>query len=242
MSTVDRSATGVAFLARRILCRVLLVVGGTVAGTAIAWTIASATAAAESSCALPKVPGLSTVVCRAERVLAPAPVVDIGRDLVEPIGSTPRITIDVAVLGRSDRSGAEHHPGGGAHESPSLVPPVGESSAAAPPVPPAIAPDAAAAAVPPAGAAEHPRGPAAGVSAAAVPDRQAAPDRPGLAGTPLAPPSPGQSGSAGGANPTLFAALLTVAGPAAMTGVPAPLPRDVPAATRPGAQPGVTPD
>ncbi|HET9142135.1 hypothetical protein [Actinophytocola sp.] len=221
---MDSSSSGAA--ARRILCRVLLVVGGSVAGTAIAWLIGSATAAAEPSCGLPALPGLSTVVCRAEQILAPVPVVQAGRELVEPIGPLPRVPAAGAGLGRSDRPGAEHHLGGGAHEPPSLVPPAGEPSAAAPPGSRA-------------GGSARPAGSAARVTAPAPQP----PSAPVLAPTPVVPqPCSGPSGSAGGQSPPLFAALPGTAGRRIQNGVPAPRAEDEVPATRPGAQPGVTPD
>jgi hypothetical protein len=152
MSTVDQTTTDTAAMVRRMVRRTLTVIGGTVAGTAIAWAISSASASAEPACNLtPLTPGVeqladgqvSDVVCAVGR-LVPAPAIinvgtgaksaadEFGRLVADEFRRVPAVPIDLGEFGRGDRPGADTTPGGGTHEPPSLVRPVGEHSAAAP--------------------------------------------------------------------------------------------------------------
>lgn len=161
MSTVDQTTTDTAAMVRRMVRRTLTVVGGSVAGTAIAWAISSASASAETPCEVAQltavtgverlagpeagqlVDPVSDAVCAVER-LVPAPAIvnlgtgakfaadEFGRRVVDQFDLVPEVPIDLGEFGRGDRPGANPAPGGGTHEPPSLVRPVGDQSAAAP--------------------------------------------------------------------------------------------------------------
>jgi len=159
---VDEANRDTTALMRRVVRRTLTVVGGSIAGTAIAWAISSASASAETPCDTPRldaVPGLSQVaatdvgqqvvtplsdvVCAVGQVVPATPITDlgygarrttddVGRSIAGQFGWVPTVPIDLSGLGRGDRPGVDPAPGGGTHEPPSLVWPVGEQSAAAP--------------------------------------------------------------------------------------------------------------
>src|SRR5919198_743915 len=97
ISTVDEANPDTAALMRRVVRRTLTVVGGSIAGTAIAWAISSASASAETPCEvsqLDAVPALAQVadsevgqqvvtplsneVCAVGQVVPVTPITDLG--------------------------------------------------------------------------------------------------------------------------------------------------------------------
>ncbi|HEV2780316.1 MAG TPA: hypothetical protein VGX25_13065 [Actinophytocola sp.] len=261
---MDEATTDTAAMVRRVLRRTLIVLGGTVAGTAIAWAISAASASAETPCEAalitdlpglerlaetgPVVEPLSDVVCAVDRI-APLPSVgdlgdgakqatdDVGRRLAGRFGWAPEVPIDLGELGWSDRQGALPTPGGGAHEPPSLVPPVGELSAAAPAeISTPFHSDIHAA-----GSATE-RALADGMSRRGSP--QPAPFTP-LLPVPPAPasvPAPGPAGHSGGGADAPAAAFSLTAGRHALARGRALPAGDARRAGEPGDAPGTTPD
>jgi hypothetical protein len=261
MSTVDQTTTGTAAMARRLVRRTLTIMGGSVAGTAIVWAISSASASADPAgtpCEATTL-GLgverladnqvSEVVCSV-RQLVPAPEVtdlgtgatsaagEFGRQLTGQLGRVPEVSVDLGAFGRGDRHGADTVPGGGTHESPSLVRPVGEPSAAAPaPVDTNLSADR----------------PAAGsATGRAVGDgmvRRGSPERAPFAPAAPVPPAPATvpaSGSGGhptgGGDTPVFAPLGSTGRQLDLdSGRSLPV-IDVLSFGEPGARPGVTPD
>jgi hypothetical protein len=269
MSTVDQANPDTAALVRRVLRRTLTVVGGSIAGTAIAWAISSASASAEAPCEAPRldaVPGLSqvadteivqqvgttpsTVVCAVGQVVPLSPITDLGygvRRTATDVGSSitgqfgwvPTVPIDLGGLGRGDRPGADTAPGGGTHEPPSLVWPVGEQSAAAPAssILQGVDQDRLAAGT----ATERALGD--GLTRRGSP-APIAPGKPApTPGAPATMPGTGSSGhTGGGADSPAFAALSQTGSNAGLTRGRAIAGSQVRAHGEQGAQPGVTPD
>ena len=255
---MDQENRDTAALVRRIVRRTLLVVGGSVAGTAIAWAISSASASAETPCDSPRletVPGLSQVastelgqqvvtplsdvVCTVEQVVPLRTADDVGNSVAGQFGWVPTVPIDLSGLGRGDRPGADPAAGGGTHEPPSLVWPVGEQSAAAP-------------------ASSNVNGIDAGRLAAGTATERAlgdgmtrrgspapsAPIKPApTPGAPATMPGTGSSGhTGGGADSPAFAALSQSGSNAGLIGGRAVAGSQVRAHGEQLAQPGVTPD
>jgi hypothetical protein len=266
---LDQANPDTAALVRRAVRRTLIVLGGSVAGTAIAWAISSASASAETPCdasQLAAVPALaqvadsgvgqqvvtplSTVVCAVEQVV-PVPQIsdlgygarrttdELGRHVAGQFGWVPTVPIDLSGLGRGDRPGADSAPGGGAHEPPSLVWPVGEQSAAAPATSVAhgVNPDRLAAGT----ATERALGDGMTRRGSPVPS---APIKPAPApGAPATMPGTGSSGhTGGGADSPAFAALSQPGLNAGLIRGRAVAGSQVRAHGVLGAQPGVTPD
>jgi hypothetical protein len=255
---VDQTADTAALL-RRMVRRALTVIGGAIAGTAIAWAISSASASADPSCAAPlaetpalhQVSGsgaaLSDVVCSVARTV-PSPAVadlgtgagqtadDFGRDLADQFGWVPPVPVDLDELGRSDRSGEQVAPGGGAHEPPSLVRPVGDQTAAAPAL--AVTPRFDPGVLVPSTATDRALGD--GMTRRGSP----APSTPApLPAAPATVPVSGSSGhSGGGTDSPAFSTLPWSTGPCGLTASRALPAAELLPATGPGTQPGVTPD
>ena len=190
---------------------------------------------------------VSTAVCAVEQVVPVTPVTDdarrtatdVGRSFAGRLGWVPTVPIDLGGLGRGDRPGADSAPGGGTHEPPSLVWPVGEQSAAAPAssVAQGVDPDQLAAGT----ATERAIGD--GLTRRGSP----APIGPGesapILGAPATMPGTGSSGHIGGADSPAFVAFSQSGQDAGLTGGRAPAgPRMPRAHGEQGAQPGVTPD
>ena len=267
---MDQAIPDTAALVRRVLRRTLTVVGGSVAGTAIAWAISSASAAADTPCETPRldaVPGLSQVADAevAQQVVAPlsdvvcavgqtvplSPITDLGyearwtanelgRHVVGQFDWVPTVPIDLGGLGRGDRPGADPAPGGGTHEPPSLVWPVGEQSAAAPAssIANGVNPDRLAAGT----ATERALGD--GLTRRGSP-APIAPGKPApIPGAPATMPGTGSSGhtGGGGADSPAFAALSQAGSQSGPTRGRAVAGSQVRAHGEQGAQPGVTPD
>jgi hypothetical protein len=266
---VDQANPDMAALMRRVVRRTLTVVGGSIAGTAIAWAISSASASAETPCEnarLDAVPALaqvadsdvaqqvvtpvSTVVCAAEQVVpvteitdlghgARRTATDVGRSIAGQFGWVPTVPIDLSGLGRGDRPGADSAPGGGTHEPPSLVWPVGEQSAAAPAssIAHGVDPDRLAAGT----ATERALGD--GLTRRGSP-APIAPGKPApTPGAPATMPGTGSSGhTGGGADTAAFASLSPAGSYAGLTRGRAVAGSQVRAHGEQGAQPGVTPD
>jgi hypothetical protein len=266
---VDEANRDTAALVRRVVRRTLTVVGGSIAGTAIAWAISSASASAETPCDAPRldtVPGvsqvagtevgqqvvtpLSDVVCAVGQVVPVSPITDlghgarrtaddVGRSIADQFGWVPTVPIDLSGLGRGDRSGADPASGGGTHEPPSLVWPVGEQSAAAPAssVAHGVNLDRLAAGT----ATERALGD--GMTRRGSP-APSAPSKPApTQGAPATMPGTGSSGhTGGGADSPAFAALSQTGQNAGLTGGRAVAGSQVRAHGEQGAQPGVTPD
>ena len=262
MDTVDEATADTAALLRRVVRRALTILGGSVAGTAIAWAISSASASADPQCQAPElsaVPGvaqiaateagrqvvhpLSDVVCAARQQLVP--VSDLGTgarqtadDVGRSLGLAPRVPIDIGGLGRSDRPGASAS-GGGTHEPSSLVRPAGDASAAAPTI--VIAhrfdPDTIAAR----SATDRALGDGMSRRGSPAPVAPFAPIP--VPTVPASTPGTGSSGhTGGGADSPAFAALSWSAGESGLTaGQTLPAAELLPV-DEPGTQPGVTPD
>lgn len=269
MSTVDQANLDTTAVVRRVVRRALTVLGGSIAGTAIAWAISSASAAAEAPCDLPTldaVPGLSQVadselgqqvvtplsdvVCAVGQAVPVSPITDlgygarrttdeVGRSISGQFGLVPAVPIDLGGLGQGDRPGADPAPGGGTHEPPSLVWPVGEQSAAAPAsgVAHEIDLDRLAAGT----ATERALGD--GMTRRGSP-APSAPNKPAPApGAPATMPGTGSSGhTGGGADSPAFAALSQSGATAGLTVGRAIAGSQVRAHGEQDAQPGVTPD
>lgn len=258
MSTVDQEHRDTAALVRRVVRRTLTVVGGSIAGTAIAWAISSASASAETPCDAPwlaAVPALSQVadtevgqqivtplsdvVCAVEQVVPLRTTDEVGKSIAGQFGLVPTVPIDLSGLGRGDRPGADPAAGGGTHEPPSLVWPVGEQSAAAPASSIANGIDldrlAAGSAIDRAlGDGMTRRG-----SPAPSAPNTPAPTR----GAPATMPGTGSSGhTGGGADSPAFAAFSQGGSNAALIGGRAVAGSQVRAHGEQDAQPGVTPD
>jgi hypothetical protein len=269
MSTVDQIASDTATVAgwRRMVRRALLVIGGSVAGTAIAWAVSSASASADPTCQAPVlepvagieqlagpesaqlVQPLSDVVCTVGQVV-PVPSItglgtearlaadEFGRQLASEIGFVPGVPIDLSELGRGDRPGTT--PGGGAHEPPSLMWPVGEQSAAAPAstiAPNAITHGAAVKAID--------RALGDGMTRRGSPEPAPAPLAPGnpTPGAPATMPGTGSSGhSSGSADSPAFAALGFGGRQFDLTRGQTLADTEAVSFGEAGAQPGVTPD
>jgi hypothetical protein len=263
MSTVDHASTDTAALLRRVVRRTLTILGGSVAGTAIAWAISSASASADTqhNCDTPQVPNLaqlstadyaaaqhlvkpvSDLVCALEQVVPDHPVTntahaadDFGRQLTDQIAWVPTVPVDLSGLGRSDLPGASA-PGGGAHETPSLARPVGEQTAAAPSTPLRFGASD--------GRTATERALGDGLSRRGSPAPSA--PQPGkpfpVPNSPATVPSSGSTGHTGaGADSPAFVALPWSCGLHGLTGWQASPVRNVPSADEPGTQPGVTPD
>jgi hypothetical protein len=263
---VDQANPDTAAMVRRVLRRTLTVVGGSIAGTAIAWAISSASAAADAPCETPRldaVPGLtqvadteiaqqvgtsvSGVVCAVEQAVPLSPITDgarrtatdVGRSITGQFGWVPSVPIDLSGLGRGDRPGADPAPGGGTHEPPSLVWPVGEQSAAAPAssIAHGVDQDRLAAGT----ATERALGD--GLTRRGSP-APIAPGKPApTPGAPATMPGTGSSGhTGGGADSPAFAALSQAGSHAGLTRGRAIAGSQVRAHGEQGAQPGVTPD
>jgi hypothetical protein len=282
MSTVDQANPDTAALMRRVFRRTLTVVGGSIAGTAIAWAISSASASAEAPCEAPRLdavsglsqvvdgeiaqqvgplvgvgPGFSepvstpsTVVCAVGQVVPLSPITDlgsgarraaddVGRTITGQFGWIPTVPIDLGGLGRGDRPGADTAPGGGTHEPPSLVWPVGEQSAAAPAssILQGVDQDRLAAGT----ATERALGD--GLTRRGSP-APIAPGKPApTPGAPATMPGTGSSGhTGGGADSPAFAALSQTGSNAGLTRGRAIAGSQVRMHGEQGAQPGVTPD
>lgn len=256
---MDQANRDTAALMRRVVRRTLTVVGGSIAGTAIAWAISSASASAETPCDAPRLetsPGLSQVadtelgqqvvtplsdvVCAVEQVVPVRTADDVGNSIAGQFGWVPTVPIDLSGLGRGDRPGADPAAGGGTHEPPSLVWPVGEQSAAAPASSIAnygIDADRLAAGT----ATERALGD--GMTRRGSP-APSAPFKPApTPGAPATMPGTGSSGhTGGGADSPAFAALSQAGSNAALTGGRAVAGSQVRAHGEQDAQPGVTPD
>lgn len=251
---MDRATTDTAAMVRRVVRRTLTILGGSVAGTAIAWVISSASASAETPCeAAGKLsavtgveqlaPPVSDVVCAVELIDLgddAAQVADeFGRNIADQVGRVPQIPVEVGEPGRSDQPGALPAPGGGAYEPPSLVQPVGEPSAAAP----AGTAGRQSAVDNQAGDATE-RALAGGMTRRGSPEP--APVPPGQSGPRQAPASVPASGSSGhtggGADSPTAAAFSSSAGQLGLTVGRVRLAGETRRAGEPGAAPGVTPD
>jgi hypothetical protein len=280
---VDQANPDTAALVRRVVRRTLTVVGGSIAGTAIAWAISSASASAETPCEAPRLdavpaltqvagtevaqqvvtplvgvgPGfsgqvstLSDVVCAVGQVVpvtqitdlgygARRTATDVGRSITDQFGWVPTVPIDLGGLGRGDRPGADSASGGGTHEPPSLVWPVGEQSAAAPASSNAhgVNPDRLAAGT----ATERALGDGMTRRGSPAPN---APSKPApTPGAPATMPGTGSSGhTGGGADSPAFAALSQSGMNAGLYRGRAVAGSQVRAHGVQGAQPGVTPD
>jgi hypothetical protein len=269
---VDQANRDTAALVRRVVRRTLTVVGGSIAGTAIAWAISSASASAETPCDTPRlenVPGLSQVagtelghqvvtplsdvVCAVGQVVPVSPITDlghgarrtaddVGNSIADQFGWVPTVPIDLSGLGRGDRPGADPAAGGGTHEPPSLVWPVGEQSAAAP----ASSIDSSDTGIDAdqlaAGTATE-RALGDGMTRRGSP-APSAPSKPApTRGAPATMPGTGSSGhTGGGADSPAFAAPSQSGSNAALIGGRAVAGSQVRAHGEQGAQPGVTPD
>jgi hypothetical protein len=190
---------------------------------------------------------VSDVVCAVGQII-PAPAVkdlgvrqaadDFGRQLADQFGWVPAVPIDLGDFGRGDRPGASPAPGGGTHEPPSLVWPVGELSAAASASTIAHSIDADRLA---AGSATD-RALGDGMTRRGSPE-PFAPGAPTLPGAPATMPGSGSPGhTGGGADSPAFAALAGNYGPFGLTRGHTLAATEVRSFTAPGAQPGVTPD
>ena len=270
MSPLDQANPDTAAMLRRVVRRALTVLGGAIAGTAIAWAISSASASADTPCEVPRLaatpalaqvadPGVaqqavtpvSAVVCAAEQVVPVDRIVDLGhgaRRTADDVGSAiagqfglvPTVPIDLGGLGRGDRPGADPAPGGGTHEPPSLVWPVGEQSAAAPAssIAQGVDPDRLAAGT----ATERALGDGLTRRGSPAPFAPAQPDP--VPAAPATMPGTGSSGhTGGGADAPTFVALSQSGSNAGLTrGRTVAGSQIMRANGEQGAQPGVTPD
>jgi hypothetical protein len=189
----------------------------------------------------------SDVVCAVGQTVPLSPITDdarriatdVGRSITGQFGWVPSVPIDLGGLGRGDRPGANPASGGGTHEPPSLVWPVGEQSAAAPAssIAHGVDPDRLAAGT----ATERALGD--GLTRRGSP-APIAPGKPApTPGAPATMPGTGSSGhTGGGADSAAFASLSQAGSYAGLTRGRAVAGSQVRAHGEQGAQPGVTPD
>ena len=233
---------------RRAVRRTLTIIGGSVAGTAIAWAISTASASADTPAVAPVdatqlVSPVSEVVRAVEQVV---PVADLGTgagrtadEVGRDLGLAPGVPLDLGGLGRSDRPGAQVAPGGGTHEPSSVARPAGELPAAAPTLEnlPASPVDT----LTPRTAVERALGD--GLTRRGSPDPAPRTPWAPLPAAPASAPGSGSSGSAaGGADSPAFAALPFSARDCGLTDARALPAAELLPVDEPGTQPGVTPD
>lgn len=263
--------TDTAAVGWRVARRALTVLGGTVAGIAIAWGVSAACASAETpgeDSVLGKVPAvdrlagaqatrpvvqpLSDVARVVERV-APVPPVadledgatraadDVGQQLAGEVHSILRVPTGVDDAGGSDLSTAHPAPGGGASGSSSLVRPGGDPPAATS----HMATGESIVDIPAArGATERGLDGMTGRgSPEPAPGTPFGPGTPAPAAVPVPVPGSGSSGPAGGGtdSPTA-AALRSATDPRNLTTGRVPPAADAGALDEVGTAPGVTPD
>jgi hypothetical protein len=245
---VDEATADTAAVLRRAVRRALTIIGGSVAGTAIAWALSTASAPADTPAVAPVdatqlVQPVAEMVHAVEQVV---PVADLGTgagrtadEVGRDLGLARGVPIDLGGLGRSDRPGAQVAPGGGTHEPSSVARPAGELPAAAPTLEnlPVSTMDTLARR----NATERALGD--GMTRRGSPEP--APRAP-WAPLPVAPasaPGTGTSGpGAGGADSPAFAALPFSAGQSGLTNARALPAAELLPVDEPGTQPGVTPD
>lgn len=259
------TARDTAALARRVVLRTLTVVGGAAAGTAIAWCVSSASASADVTDGLtpaaPEVPAVHQLVSPVTGTLDTA-----VHATAEKLQDPPAPPKSLTELGERVKQAASDLGERAQEQLPacadplcaleeigrSEAPPAGDSvEQAAPAAAPHAAPAAPAAAkvtdpgIDPDATAEHTatgRAYSDGMSRRGSP-APGMPSFPGFPAAPIAPfPAPGNTGFAGSADSSPFAACpWQDRMPALVRGLAAPA-GEVTTAGRPGAQPGVTPD
>lgn len=230
----------------RMVSRTLIIVGGAVAGTAIAWAISAAAASAETD-PIPDVPivaeltePVQDLVTGVERIghptppPAPKPIADLGQQVADQLGWLPELPVDDIDPVDPPR-GADPAPG----DVPPMAGPVDDRPAFAPITGPRPGIDPAAHA---AGGAQD-RALADGMSRRGSPAPvPVLPSLPTPPGAPATMPAHGSTGPAGGADSPAFAALPwqdRTARPVSDNAAPA-TGAHVP--DQAGTRPGVTPD
>jgi hypothetical protein len=245
---VDEATADTAAVLRRAVRRTLTIIGGSVAGTAIAWAISTASASADTpAVALVDATQLVAPVTEVVRAVEQAvPLADLGTGAGRAadqvgldLGLAQGVPLDLGGPGRSDRPGPQVASGGGTHEPSSVARPAGELPAAAPTLenPPKSNVDTLASR----NATERALGD--GMTRRGSPEPAPRTPWAPLPAAPASAPGTGSSGpGAGGADSPAFAAVPFSAGHAGLVNARALPAAELLPADEPGTQPGVTPD
>jgi hypothetical protein len=262
------TARDTAAFARRVVLRTLTVVGGAAAGTAIAWCLSTAGAAADTGAAAnpgtPEVPVVSTIVSPvsagldavADRIQDPPPADtveqlgkrvkqaagDFGQHATEQLPECADPLCGLEHVGRGEAPAPGDGAGLGRSDSPSPAPAAALPAAAGQVAGPGVDPDRTAESTA-TGRAYSDGMSRRGSPAPGVPSFPDFPSWPAPV-APAPPTAPGHNGSAGNpADSSLFAALpWQDRTPALVRGLTVPATEVVTTGGRVGAQPGVTPD